>query len=185
MSRLLLAGPALLGLLVASGAAMAADGIPACTGPGCVGGTHHGAGIAWVTNSRQQDDEPGRVRSWSFSPGGRERLLEVDVDEVAHRDQTLRCDGVGQLGQHPTARLMHRYPAVAGKVDEIGGPLAGCRRAEDLPHDRRGCRHRERLTNRLRTLGKKRSVMLAIRPLVQTQRSLDPRRANVGYLAAG
>jgi len=38
MTRLLLAGPVLLGLLVASGSALAADGTPYCTGPGCVGG---------------------------------------------------------------------------------------------------------------------------------------------------
>ena len=37
MTRLLLAGPALLGLLVASTSALAADGTPYCTGPGCVG----------------------------------------------------------------------------------------------------------------------------------------------------
>jgi hypothetical protein len=47
MTRLLLAGPALLGLLIASGSALAADGTPYCTGPGCVGGNGYvdGSGI--------------------------------------------------------------------------------------------------------------------------------------------
>ena len=38
MARLLFAGLALMGLLLASGSAAAADGAPVCTGPGCVGG---------------------------------------------------------------------------------------------------------------------------------------------------